>query len=88
MIPIYHSHGLDEVGSMVDYLIDEGVWTKKRSGGIEVSGIGPSWEARGVEQIIRKIEESGLEDDLRELVVATWAGIEKACEVNRRKRYV
>lgn len=85
-IPIYHSVGIDDVGSCVDYLVDEKVWKKDRAGVIEVTGLGPAFEKRR-EALIQQIEEGEMEDDLRMMVAETWQEIEKACEVKRKARY-
>ena len=86
-VPIYYSHGVDDLGSMVDYLVSEGAWKKnKTSGIITATGIGPAIVGKQ-EQIIRTIEEKDLEEDMRELVDLTWKEVEDACKVKRRNRY-
>jgi len=84
-VPIYYSHGIDDVGGCIDWLIDEGVWTKKR-GVITATGIGPEMKGDR-ESLVQKIEERELVDDLRELVGEHWNEIEAACRVKRKKRY-
>ncbi len=84
-IPIYHSAGIDDTGSMVAYLIEEEVW-KKTGSIVTAAGLGPVMKL-GQEELIRKIEEDDMVDDLCELVGQTWMDIERACEVKRRKRY-
>ena len=87
-MPILHSHGIDDLGSCIDYLIDEGEWTKSKSGMIKASGLGPGFDdPMRQETLIKQIEEKELEDDLRELVGEVWAAIERACEIKRKKRY-
>lgn len=84
-IRIYHSYGIDDVGTMVDYLVSEGYW--KESGGVlEVTGLGPDFKGK-TEQVIERIENEGLVDDLKALVKSTWLEVEKACEVRRKRRY-
>lgn len=85
-ITIHHSHGIDDVGSCVDYLVREGVWKKSKTGKVTVTGLGPSWEG-GQEAVVGRIEERGMERDVRLLVGETWNEIERACEVPRKKRY-
>jgi RecA/RadA recombinase len=85
LVPIYHSHGIDDVGSMVDYLTSEGTWDKDGST-IMVRGLGPEFKS-GQERLIAKIEEEDLVADVKALVVQTWNDIEKACEVTRTRRY-
>ncbi|MHC1623173.1 MAG: hypothetical protein ACXQTR_01115 [Candidatus Methanospirareceae archaeon] len=84
-IPIYHSYGIDDVGSCVEFLVDEGVW-KKAGNRIVATGLGP--EFRGYsEAVIEKIEERDLVDDLRVLVGETWKEIEESCDLKRKRRY-
>ena len=80
---IYPSHGIDDVGTCVDYLIDEGWWTKKKQ----------SIDAREFEmvaargKIIQHIEENGLLNNLRALVGKCWKEIEDASALKRKNRY-
>ena len=84
VIPIYHSFGFDDIGSCVDYLIEEKHWTKKKSGKI----IAVDFDFAGTrEKLIQHIEDEGMEMDLRDLVAEVWDDIEKACAVRRKKRY-
>jgi len=95
IIPIYHSMkseegfhgGIDDVGSCVDYLLDEGYWTKEKEDKkliINAKGLGIKGSRN---KIIKLIEQQGLEKDLHELVGDVWNEIEEACVVNRKKRY-
>ena len=82
-IPIYHSHGIDEVGSCVDYLIEEGRWSQRKG-----SIIASDFDFEGSrEALIKHIEDEGLEKDLSEIVAEVWQQIEDACKVNRKPRY-
>lgn len=82
-IPIYHSFGIDDIGSCIDYLIDEGYWKQKRNE-IKV----PEFEFIGTkEKLIRFIDKQGLEKDLREITGDVWSEIEDACEMKRKRRY-
>lgn len=89
-IPLYHSYGIDDVGSCVEYLIDEDHW-KKDGRDILATGIAlasPTMMFRGTQQqIIQHVEENNLEGKLRRMVGEVWNEIEKACELKRRKRY-
>ena len=80
-IPIYHSFGIDDVGSCVDYLLEEKYWVKKKEDDKEVinaKGLGIKGSRK---HIIRFIEIQGLENDLHELVADVWNQIEEACEL-------
>jgi RecA/RadA recombinase len=82
-IPILTSSGVDDVGSCVDYLVEEKHWTKGKSG-----IIAPDLELEGSrEKIIRHIETEGLERDVQEIVADVWDEIERQCEVQRKNRY-
>lgn len=82
-IPIYHSFGIDDIGSCVDYLIDEGHWKKSKS-----SIVASDFDFTGTrDKLIAHIEENEYEKDLRELVGEVWKEIEKACAVKRKFRY-
>lgn len=83
MVPIYHSSGVDDVGSCIDYLIDEKYWK-----GTEETVKAPDFEYSGSKDgLIEKIEEEDLESDLRTLVMERWNEIEEACKVQRKNRY-
>lgn len=82
VIPIYHSFGIDDVGSCVDYLLDEKCWVKGDE--IKAKGLGIKGSKK---KIIRLIEQQGLEKDLHELVGDVWNEIEEACVIKRKRRY-
>lgn len=82
-VPIYHSLGVDDVGSCCDYLVSRKHWPED-AGRIEA----PEWKFSGRrEKLIRKIEEEGLEKELRLLVMEKWNEIEAASTMQRKKRY-
>jgi len=60
-IPIYNSYGIDDIGSCIDFLVDEGVWNKKGKG-IVCDRLGPTIEGP-VEKVIKEIEEKELVED-------------------------
>ncbi len=82
-IPIYYSHGFDDTGSCVEYLISEGHW-KAKDGSVNA----PEFDFEGkVERLIRKIENEELMQDLQDLVLTVWNEIEAATAVPRKKKY-
>ncbi len=83
-IPIYHSFGIDDIGSCVDYLIEEGYWKKK---GSDINAVGFSFVGTK-EKLIRYIEVEGMERDLRSYVGDVWNEIEEACVIKRKPKYV
>jgi len=77
---IYPSFGIDDVGSCVDYLVDEGFW--------EVSG--RTIKATGLkmefarDKLIDQIEAEGMEAKLRDLVGKCWDDIEDGTSLKRK----
>ena len=82
-LPIYRKYGIDDVGSCVDYLVEEGHWKKLKQ----------KIKAKGLEveltrdKLIKYIEDHNLEIDLQCIVQDVWDKIEEACDVSRKKRY-
>lgn len=82
-VPIYDQVGIDDIGSMVDFLIEHGVWGKGKSGFIE-NTLGIKGRRDG---IIEAVESTNLETELKTIVTKTWQEIESECEVKRKKKY-
>ena len=83
VIPIYHSFGIDDVGSCVNYLIEEGYWKQKSN-----SILAPDFDFKGKkEKLIRYIDEGDMVKDLQSIVGDVWDEIEKVCTIKRRRRY-
>lgn len=82
-IPIYHSYGIDDVGSCVQFLVQENHWKKTKSK-IDAS----EFEVAGSEEkIVRYIEQHNLEKELALLVAEVWEEIEEACTIQRKRKY-
>lgn len=82
-LDIYPSSGIDDVGACVDYLVEEGHWTKSKMT-IDAKGLGISGTR---EKVIRLIEKRGLEEKLRASCAECWHGVLEACSVQRKSRY-
>lgn len=93
-VPIFWSSGIDDVGSMVEWLIEEKHW-KRKEGKI----IAEEFDFRGsLDTVVRAIEEPGSvlgtesgpgrEKELRDIVAEVWHDIQSECEVARKPRYV
>lgn len=92
VIPIYHSFGIDDVGSMVDFMISEEGFKllKKRDEknrkryrlpeGVDFAG------TRG--EIIKFVEDNDAVRVLQDMVAVVWKDIEEECKlVGRKRRY-
>ncbi len=97
VVPIYPSVGIDDLGSCVDFLVDEGHWKRDKSGlintggdfagtGEDVVGGGGAISAR-LNELVEYIEENDLGRTLRRLVAKVWNEVETACQVERKPRY-
>lgn len=82
-IPIYHSYGMDDVGSMVDWLIEEKHWSKH---GANLTAPEFDWKG-GRDKLLDWIETEHKEQELKSIVARVWNEIETACEVKRQRRY-
>lgn len=82
-VPIYTSYGVDDLGSCIDYLVDEGVWSKKKESIVaDCFGV-----TKSRAKLIDYIEEQCLEDDVRVLVGKRWNQIIDASALKRKPRF-
>ncbi len=82
-VPILHSHGIDDLGGLVEYLCG---WKHWESTDRTVAA--PEFDFKGSkEKLIQMLEADGQEEDLRALATKVWSGIEQQCEVRRKPRY-
>lgn len=82
-VDLYHSSGIDDLGSCIAYLIEEGHWK-----GSDTKVRAPEFDWDGsIEGLVHSIEEEEREGELRKLVGQVWNDIEAKCEVKRKSRY-
>ncbi len=83
--PIYYSTGIDDLGSIVDFLVKEKHWGGAE-GGATVEA--PEFKFSGSrEKLIAKIEEQGRERELQLLAAQVWEEIEAKLVVHRKNKY-
>lgn len=75
--------GFDDVGSVCDWLIEEGHW-KEAKGVVKAEEF--NHEGRR-EDLIKFIESEDREHELRLLAASVWQEIEEGCQVERKNRY-
>lgn len=80
---IYPSYGIDDIGTCVDYLVDEGWWMKRKQS-IEAGEF--DFTATRA-KLIERIEEESWEQELRSIVGKCWREIEEASVPSRKGRY-
>lgn len=81
--PFYPSHGFDDIGACIDYLVGESYW-KEKDGKVEATDLDFTGS---VEKLAQKVEAEGREGELRLLVASVWQEVEEACSVERKRRY-
>ncbi len=98
-LPILRKYGLDDVGSCVDFLIEEKHWQgakkksdsddNKREGKESKVIIASELDLEGKrDSLIQQIEENDMEQELRLTVQKVWSAIEEQCTPIRKPRYV
>lgn len=87
-LPIYINSGIDEVGSMIEWLLEEGYWSggKTEVSKIDATDFGVQLSR---EQLARHIEQNELEPQLKEIVCDLWSEIAGLVEqkIQRKRRY-
>ena len=82
-VDIYPSYGIDDIGSCVDYLVDEDWWKLEKK-----SIVAAEFDIKATrEKLIHQIEEEGLEKELRVIVGKCWKEIEVASVPIRKAKY-
>ena len=83
VIPLYHDYGLDDIGSNIDYLVQEKHWSGDKG---KISAT--DYEVKmSRDKLIQYIEENNLEDDLRDIVETVWHEIEDQLKLDRKPKY-
>ena len=83
IVPIYNSYGIDDLGSCIEYLIDEKHWTRKK-GIIRAPEF--SFDGRKSE-LIELIEQNEQTTELRMIVTEVWKEILEKSDIGRPRRY-
>jgi len=82
-VPILNEIGVDDIGSLVQFMIDEKCW---EGGDLTVDA--PDFKFKGSrEKFIEMIETKNLEFDLKCIALDTWREIEKKLKLNRKPKY-
>lgn len=82
-VDIYREIGIDDVGSCVDFLVEEGFWSMSKQ---TITATGLDIEGTRA-KVIRQIEKRGLERKLAKLCGQCWRETDEACSLNRKRRY-
>jgi len=83
---IFHDYGVDDIGSMIDWMVGEGFWIKLKSG--TTIDTGGDFGKGTKNKLIKLIEEDERElDKLIKLVGQCWEEVELSIRTDRRPRY-
>lgn len=85
--PIYFDYGVDDIGSCIDFLLEEKVWTLQGNKIVIAGADKDLFKDTRRDLLIKHIEENNLEDKLRELTEQTWHGVEDSIKTGRKPRY-
>jgi len=80
---IYYDMGVDDIGSMVSFLLEQKHW--KSGSWIDADDLG--LRENGKDKLIRAIEDMGLEQKLKRIVQAEWNKREDKLQLGRKARY-
>jgi RecA/RadA recombinase len=80
---IYYDMGIDDIGSMVSFLLEQKHW--KSGSWIDADDLG--LRENGKDKLIRAIEDMGLEQKLKRIVQAVWNKREDKLQLGRKSRY-
>jgi RecA/RadA recombinase len=83
---VYNDYGVDDIGSCIDFLVKEKYWKGGGAAKIDTKGdldVDDCLRAT----LIKRIEEGGLEADLRKATANAWHDIEQKLKLGRKPRY-
>ena len=87
---IYQDYGVDDIGSMVDFCIAQGVWKKEGHNydAVDLGIKGDRPKTTGsAGTLVQQIEERGLESQLKSIVQDIWDELEAAVQLGRKPRF-
>lgn len=83
-IPVYSSYGIDDIGSCINFLVEEKHWVRDKGGIVKAPEFG---HEGGLEKLVSLIEEQELEEELQRLVGQVWNEVESKLTLHRKPRY-
>lgn len=83
---VFDDYGVDDIGSMINFLIEEGYWKGGGTANINTDGDLVD-EPISRAKLISLIEEEGLEKKLQMIVARAWREIEESLKPKRKHKY-
>lgn len=84
-IDIFADYGIDDIGSCIDFLVDEGAW--KKVGGFIIAKLNGAEKKARKSELLKWIETENLENRLFELTGEHWMVIEQKLKLDRKARF-
>jgi len=80
---IYYDYGVDDIGSMVDWMVEEGFWLMNKA-----SIVADEFNLKcSRDKLIRTIEKDNKERKLCRLVGRRWLQLEESLKLDRKRRF-
>lgn len=83
----YDDYGVDDIGSMIDFMIEEGGWKGGGGSAINTNGDLDLNAPLSRVKLIQHIEDNSLERKLKIIVGKVWADIEESLKVKRKRKF-
>jgi len=83
--PIYFDYGVDNIGSMIDWMVLEGFWEKGE--GKQTIMTGGDFGDITKDKLVRLIDKEEREQELIKIVAECWQKVENEIRTDRRPRY-
>jgi len=84
-LTILQDYGVDDIGSMIDWLVDEGFWKKAK--GASIIDTGGDFPNGARDKIRKYIDDSGKISDLIKITADSWMALEESIKTDLRPRY-
>ena len=84
VVPILYDSGIDDVGSMIDWLLLEGGLKKGQGGKIKFDALGIEGTR---EELVEQIETDGRQSEVKMALTELWNQIEQESKLTRKPRY-
>lgn len=83
--PVYNDYGVDDLGSIIDWMVAEGFWVLPK--GKQIIETEEGFPDTTRPKLISHIEENNLEGQLRKIVAECWIELEGEIATKRKPRY-
>lgn len=89
--PIYPTYGVDDIGGMISFLVDEKEWkcsAEKVTPSSKITASTWEWKAMKLDELATKVIEDNKREELKALVKDVWCDIETSLTLDRPARFI